>query len=180
MALKKKQAAEVVQESPETQLQAFDRAAKLFRAGNFSEARQVFEIAAAGSTRAISHNARLHITMCDRRLTKPDVHLVTAQDFYNAGLERLNFRDAEGARPFLERALQLARNENDLTAEICYAIAACCALTRDARGAYENLKRAIELEPKNRAAARQDPDFAAPAVLSALQPLLQAPRPIQF
>jgi hypothetical protein len=29
------------------------------------------------------------------------------------------------------------------------------------QAAYENLKRAIDLQPRNRLAARQDPDFTA-------------------
>jgi hypothetical protein len=39
---------------------------------------------------------------------------------------------------------------------------------------YENLKRAIDLQPRNRLAARQDPDFAAmsehPAFIRLLYP----------
>jgi hypothetical protein len=34
-------------------------------------------------------------------------------------------------------------------------------LTGDAIGAHEHLRRAIELEPRNRILARQDADFAA-------------------
>jgi hypothetical protein len=32
-------------------------------------------------------------------------------------------------------------------------------LSGDLTGAYDSLKRAIELQPRNRAAARQDPDL---------------------
>ena len=47
--------------------------------------------------------------------------------------------------------------------------------------AYENLKRAIDLQPRNRLAARQDPDFAAmagppgvpPAALSGQKELIR-------
>ncbi len=44
---------------------------------------------------------------------------------------------------------------------IFYVIGVCRGLAGDGTGAYENLKRAIELEPRNRAAARQDADIAA-------------------
>ncbi len=44
---------------------------------------------------------------------------------------------------------------------IFYIMARCRGLAGDGVGAYENLKRAIDLEPRNRAAARQDADFAA-------------------
>ena len=44
---------------------------------------------------------------------------------------------------------------------VLYALGACQSLAGDLRGAYENLRRAIDLQPNNRRAARQDPDFSA-------------------
>jgi len=41
-----------------------------------------------------------------------------------------------------------------------YALALALALGGDAHRAYESLKHAIELEPRNRLIARQDQDFA--------------------
>jgi hypothetical protein len=41
-----------------------------------------------------------------------------------------------------------------------YALALAQALGGRPGGAHENLKRAIELEPRNRIMARQDADFA--------------------
>jgi hypothetical protein len=38
-------------------------------------------------------------------------------------------------------------------------MALCCGLSGDGTGACENLKRAIDLEPRNRILARQDPEF---------------------
>ena len=46
---------------------------------------------------------------------------------------------------------------------IHYALALAQALGGDLASAYESLKRAIELEPRNRQIARQDGDFAAVA-----------------
>ena len=43
---------------------------------------------------------------------------------------------------------------------IHYALALAQALGGDFPAAYENLRRAIELEPRNRIIARQDADFA--------------------
>jgi Flp pilus assembly protein TadD len=42
-----------------------------------------------------------------------------------------------------------------------YALAGALALTGDLQGAHDSLKRAIEMEPRNRIAARQDADFAS-------------------
>jgi hypothetical protein len=55
---------------------------------------------------------------------------------------------------------------------VLYALAACQGLAGDLPGAYENLKRAIDLQPRNRLAARQDPDFAALADQPAFARLL--------
>ena len=46
------------------------------------------------------------------------------------------------------------------TDHIHYALALAQALGGDSPSAHENLKRAIELEPRNRLIARQDADFA--------------------
>jgi Tfp pilus assembly protein PilF len=40
-----------------------------------------------------------------------------------------------------------------------YAMGVCMALSGDAQGAYDSLKRAIELQPRNRMVARQDSDL---------------------
>jgi Flp pilus assembly protein TadD len=61
------------------------------------------------------------------------------------------------ARTHLEQALRLAPEAD----HIYYALALAQALGGDLAGAHENMKRAIELEPRNRIMARQDADFAA-------------------
>jgi tetratricopeptide (TPR) repeat protein len=176
MATKKKliseAALEVPRHMPETQLQLFDRAVKLFRAQEFREARELFQRAAEGSLREVAHNARLHINMCNRRLEKPQIQLHSVEDFYNVGVERLNARDLESARGTLQQAIELTRRDGDSADHVYYAMAACLALSGDSRGAYENLKRAIEIEPRNRVAARQDPDFSGAAQQAPLQSLL--------
>jgi tetratricopeptide (TPR) repeat protein len=164
MATKKKTVTEVIsqvaQQTEETQLQLFDRAMKSFSAQRYREARELFQKAAEGTIREVAHNARLHIKMCDRRMEKPEIQLQTIEDFYNAGVERLNARDLENARMNLVKATELTRGDGASADHVYYALAACLALGGDSRGAYENLKRAIEIDPRNRMAARQDPDFS--------------------
>jgi tetratricopeptide (TPR) repeat protein len=169
MAAKKKTHTESTLEPSETQLQVFERAMKHFRSQQFREARELFEMAAKGAVREVAHNARLHVIMCTRRLEKPELLLKTLEDFYNYGVERLNARDLDGARKHLERAIELSRNDGNAADHVYYAMAACHVLSGDPRAAYENLKRAIEIEPRNRAAARHDADFSG----AAHQPLLQ-------
>jgi tetratricopeptide (TPR) repeat protein len=138
------------------QLTAFESAMKLFHARKFQDARDLFQKAAEGPERDVANRARLHIAMCDRRLQQPALNLRSAEDYYNYGVAMLNTRNVAEARGHLEKALQLAPGAD----HVHYALAAAMALGGDTAGAYDNLKRAIELEPRNRLLARQDGDLA--------------------
>jgi Flp pilus assembly protein TadD len=97
------------------------------------------------------------VQVCERRTGGTQLKLSTAEDHFNYGVERLNARDVELARHHLGRALDL-QPEAD---HVLYTLALCCGFAGDGNGACENLKRAIDLEPRNRILARQDPEFSA-------------------
>lgn len=139
------------------QLGSFEAAMKLFHARKWGEARDLFQTAASGPERDVAQRAQLHIAMCDRRLHQtPAVSLKSAEDYYNYGIALINARNIAEARAHLEKALAMAPG----TDHIHYALALAQALAGDMVNAHENLKRAIELEPRNRIMARQDADFA--------------------
>ncbi len=138
------------------QLAAFEAAMKLFHARKLKEAREQFVLAEAGPERDVAQRAQLHIAMCDRRLVQAPVQLQSAEEHYNYGVALINSRTIGEARKHLEAALRMAPD----TDHIHYALALAQALGGDIPGAFENLKRAIELEPRNRIIARQDADFA--------------------
>ena len=132
-----------------SQMECFEEGMRLFNARQFDQSRQLFLAASKGADRAVSHRAGLH---------------------YNYAVTLINSRDLGGAQKHLKVAL-----EAEPTADhVLYALAACQGLTGDLQGAYENLKRAIDLQPRNRLAARQDPDFAGvadqPAFVRLLHP----------
>ena len=129
---------------------------KLFHARKLQEARDLFEAAASGPERDIAQRAKLHVSMCDRRLQQASVNLQSAEDYYNYGVALLNTRNVPEARRHLERAVELSPNAD----HVLYALGLARALSGDVNAAYESLKRAIELEPRNRIIARQDADFA--------------------
>ena len=156
------------QPSSQKQLAAFESAMKHFHARKFKEARDLFMTAAQGPERDVAHRAKLHATMCERRLEQTAVKLQTAEDYYNYGIALLNTRRIDDARSHLEQALAMTPEAD----HVFYALAAAQALSGDAAGAHEHLKRAIELEPKNRLMARQDADFAAIAGQAPFQALL--------
>jgi tetratricopeptide (TPR) repeat protein len=139
----------------ETQLKRYEEAYRLFRSQNFSQAKAAFELAMEGPQRELTHNARLHVAMCERRMQTAPVEFTTAEENYNYAVARLNSREFPVARRYFETALNLMPAGD----HILYGLALCCGLSGDLQGCYENLKRAIDLQPRNRLAARQDPDF---------------------
>lgn len=149
-------AAVEMRNAAQAQLKLFEQAVRLFHARNFREARELFEKAQNGPNREMAHNAELHIRMCDRRLERPAVDLKTAEDHYNYGVAMINTRNLAEAHQHLENALRMEPEAD----HVLYALALCKGLAGDVDGAHEQLKRAIELEPRNRIAARQDADFA--------------------
>ncbi len=156
------------------QLKRFEEAIRVFRTQKFREAREMFQNAATGPQKEISYNSRLHISMCDRRLEQPVVDLRTVDDHYNYAIERINARDLVIARHHLD----IAQDMDGKADHVFYALALCCGLGGDLHGAYENLKHAIDLHPRNRLAARQDADFASLAHNAALQHLLYPEKPL--
>ena len=148
------------------QLGNFEAAIKLFHARQLKEARDLFQQAVAGPESDVANRARMHIAMCDRRLQQTTVNFDSAEDYYNYGIALINARNLAEARTNLEKALEIAPASD----HIHYALALAQALGGDFTHAHDNLKRAIELEPRNRLIARQDADFAP----LANQPLLDA------
>jgi tetratricopeptide (TPR) repeat protein len=139
-----------------TQLSAFEAAMRHFHARRLGEARDLFALATQGPERDVAQRSRLHIAMCDRRLEQPDVSLRSAEDYYNYGIALLNARNVTAAREHLQMALRISPGAE----HVHYALGVAQALAGDYAGALENLRRAIELEPRNRLAARQDADLA--------------------
>ncbi len=166
MATRKKPDATVTSEKPrgfgmpgqsesQTQMKTLEQGLRLFREQRLAEAKGLFEKAAQGPEANVRLTAKTHLSVCERRLRKPLLELASADDHYNYGVERLNARDLEASRRHLEISLAL-RPDTDY---VLYAFAGALALSGDIAGSYENLKRAIEINPANRNSARQDPDF---------------------
>lgn len=138
-------------------MESFEEGMRQFHAREFRRAREFFLQAGRGQDRAVAHRAELHARMCEQRLESGGLVLNTPEEHYNYAITLINSRDLGTAQKHLRAAL-----EADPAADhVLYALAACQSLSGDLQAAYENLKRAIDLQPRNRLAARQDPDFAA-------------------
>jgi tetratricopeptide (TPR) repeat protein len=139
------------------QLAAFEKAMKLFHGRKFADARSEFERAAQGPERDVSQRAKVHLTMCQSRLEKEQPPaLASAEDCYNYAVAMINARKLAEARAVLEKGLQISPNSDHLH----FALALALALSGDYQNAHDHLRRAIEIEPRNRLLARQDTDFA--------------------
>jgi Tfp pilus assembly protein PilF len=137
------------------QLKTWDAAVQLFSQRRYSEAGALFREAASGPAVHVADKARSYEQICERQNAKAQVEFRTAEDHFYYGVERLNAGDLPQARTHLMHALRL-QPEGD---HILYTMALCCGFSGDGNGACENLKRAIDLEPKNRVMAKQDSEF---------------------
>lgn len=157
----------VVASAEAVQLSHYEEAVALFSQRKFADAAQRFGNAAGGPAAHISDKARSYQQVCARRAVSFDLKLNSAEDHFNYGVERLNARDTEVARRHLAKALELEPGGD----HILYTLSLCEGLNGNSAAACENLKRAIEIDPRNRILARQDPEFSA---LSAQLPALKA------
>lgn len=140
---------------PGQQTEAFEKAMRLFHARDYAGAMAAFEKAAAGPVPAMSHTARLHAKMCVQRMSQAQPKLETAEDRYNYAVGLINLRRLGEAEEHLQKALETHPQGDHLH----YALALTRGLQGDFEGAHRHMKRAIDLQPRNRTLARNDPDF---------------------
>jgi tetratricopeptide (TPR) repeat protein len=134
----------------------FEQAIVLFRGGSFAQAKSLFEKAAKGPVREVAHVARVHARICEKRMGGGAPAPMGAEDHYTYGIALINRRELDAAEHHLQQALTLAPNGD----HIHYALALARGLRGDIHLACESLRRAIEINPRNRTHARSDPDFA--------------------
>jgi len=154
------------------QVDLFAQAMKLFHQRQLAEAAPLFAQAATGPARDIAHTARTHLTMCERRLDQNAAKPKTAEEHYAAGVALLNRGDLGGAFEHLREAL-MAEPAAD---HFHYLYALCAGLRGDLNVCAQHLQQAIELDPRNRGAARSDPDWAPLARQPAIRELLHPER----
>lgn len=153
----------------EKQQQLYEQAARLFQAQVFDKANALFQKVTQGPNRTLAHHAQVHSRICQKRLRPPQVSLKTVDDHYNYAVTLINARRLKEAAEVLETALHMAPQADHLH----YALAATQSLQGNPQAAYERLKTAIDLHPRNRILARTDADFAGILEYPPLASLLQ-------
>jgi len=159
-----------------TQTEIFGRATKVFTSGDFRKARTLFEEALNGPSLEVAESARSYIRMCEQRISKEKVDLTTPDEQYDFAVRLINERRLPEAQQHLQTALAALPNAG----HIHYAMALAKGLSGDFAGAHGHLKRAIELDPQNRALARGDTDFQELLYHSELRGLLFPEKPQPF
>jgi tetratricopeptide (TPR) repeat protein len=159
-------------QAAQKQQQTYEEAVRLFQAQKYERAEPLFQKVRQGPNRALAHRAEMHARICQQRLHPPEVRLQTVEDQYNYAVTLINARRLPEATGHVQAALRKAPQADYLH----YAFAAIQALQGNASGAYESLKTAIDLHPRNRVLARSDPDFAAILGYPPLASLLQIDR----
>jgi tetratricopeptide (TPR) repeat protein len=162
--------ADVITTKQKVQYGHFEQAIKAFWRQSFREAEGSFAKASVGPDRRISTSAETYLRTCRRRMQMP----CTPESFderYTYGVTLLNDGRLSEARKQFESALRI----NPGVDYVYYALAACFALCGDMANLHANLSRAIDLQPRNRVAARSDPDFQAALNDLAVRELLSTP-----
>jgi len=154
------------------QSQTFDKAMALFHKRDFARAKELFQKAASGPVVEMAHAAQMRIRICESRLADSGPVLKTLEDHYNYGITLMNRGDLETAQNHLRRAV----SGNAKADHFHYAMALCSGLMGDISTSVAHLKKAIELAPGNRIAARNDTEFKSLVAHPALREILYPER----
>ena len=152
------------------QTQWFDKGVALFHKRNFTQAMEMFEKAAKGPAPEVAHSAQMHLRMCERRLGRSQQSPQTGEDYYNYGVALMNRREMEQAEAMLRKAVGMDEKADHFH----YGLALCAGLRGDVATAAKHLRRSIELQPGNRVAAKNDPEFHSIAQNPSLREILSS------
>jgi tetratricopeptide (TPR) repeat protein len=133
----------------------FAEATRYFNRQNFSRAKGIFEKVSAEAPSDIAARARVHVSLCEQKLSKPAPVPKTAAEYYNLGVAELNARNIDQALLYLSKADKSAPKHD----EVQYALAAIRSIQGNADAAIQHLKTAITMRPGNRYLAQRDEDF---------------------
>ena len=135
----------------------YELGARAFHKQNFEKAKDIFEKLASSGVAGVAERARVHLRLCEQRLSRPAPAPKKTEDLYTLGVGALNSRRLDDAIEYLNKAQKSAPKLE----YIRYALAAAYSLRGDAEDALQNLKAAIALRPQNRIQAKRDEDFQA-------------------
>ena len=144
---------------PEKTLKSFETAHKAFWKGDYAKALTGFEKIAGedGLNDTFADRLLSYIDVCKRRLGVEDQEPKNAEEFYLAGVVKLNAGDADNAVDYLKQAVSKDK-KNDA---YHFTLASAYAVKGDTVELARALKAAIEMNPDNRIFARNCAEIVA-------------------
>ena len=121
--------------------------------------------------RELHERSVLYLRVCERETARRPVSPQTPQERVYAATMALNAGDPAAALDHLQRALTDAPDSDHAH----YIMAVTLASQGQSAKALEHLKRSVELNPDNRALARQDPDLEDVRDLDGFREVIDAP-----
>ncbi|MFZ4794082.1 MAG: TPR end-of-group domain-containing protein [Blastocatellia bacterium] len=139
-------------------LKVFEQAVKVFNRRQFLEAKTLFENLIARYPQEVEILARVstYVHVCNQRLAQSENRPQSADELYDRGVFALNTGNFAVARDFFEKALRARPNE----AHLLYSLAVTVLRLGSIDEALGYLKRSFDLQPRFRAQALNDSDFA--------------------
>ncbi len=147
----------------------YELGARAIHRQNFEKAKEIFEKLASSGVAGIAERSRVHLRLCEHKLSRPAPAPKKPEDLYTLGVGALNSRRFDDAIEYLNKAQKSAPKLE----HVRYALAAAYSLRGDAESALQNLKEAIALRPQNRIQAKRDEDFQALAADARFRELVQ-------
>ena len=135
----------------------FELGARAIHKQNYERAKEIFEKLASSGVAGVAERARVHLRLCEQKLTRPGPAPKKPEELYTLGVGALNSRRLDDAIEYLNKAQKSAPKLE----HISYALAAAYSLRGDAEDALQHLREAIALRPQNRIQAKRDEDFQA-------------------
>lgn len=121
----------------------------------------------------LHERVRLYLNVCERQAAPREATPQTVEERLYAATLALN----AGTYPDALAHIEAAQREDPQNDHAHYMRAVVSALSGDSAAAVQHLQRAIELNPENRALARQDPDLESLRHVEGFRALLEPPAP---
>ena len=144
-------------EAYEAALKEYSRGLELLHKGELASAMDVFKAVETGNPNELelAERARTYACVCAKKLAPPPDAPKTPEESYYLGVVRANDGMLDEAIGFLDEALK----EDPDSPKYLYARASAHALKKQVEPASADLRKAVELEPRIRFQAVNDPDF---------------------
>lgn len=132
----------------------FAEGMRLFAARDYASAYKVFESASNGPDLAVSESARMYSRICRQKLDQQRLEVASPEEHLQLGVDLISRGLFTEALAHLETALKAGES-----ARLRYALALATGNIGDPAAAIKHFRRACELDPAIRGAARSDAGF---------------------